>query len=320
VASQVVSTGEWRYHHYDGQGNCILLTDTGGNIREQYDYDAFGMPYVYSAGGATLAAAAQWGNRFLFTGREWLSDLRIYDYRARQYQPELGRFLQPDPQEFAAGDYNLYRYCHNDPVNRSDPTGLVSLTSLGGGDWDWFNGRVALDQLAQQAQTLARSDSRDVPGGAGGKKTEEFPSGFHAAMSLKNAAGDAATKSNESPEAWGPYGEDPKTGKWGTGTIHQGNGVDPKFKDSHTEGVEERVQKSTTGRGDLPPKYVYKGFVLAHKYYNEKFVNRDIARATEKQKSILVVLPPKPYSPHTKEYIWRYHEYGSDTILSNANQ
>jgi RHS repeat-associated protein len=124
MASQVVSTGEWRYHHYDGQGNCILLTDISGAIREQYDYDAFGMPYVYSVGGVTLGAAAQWGNRFLFTGREWLSDLRIYDYRARQYQPELGRFLQPDPKEFSAGDYNLYRYCHNDPVNKSDPTGL----------------------------------------------------------------------------------------------------------------------------------------------------------------------------------------------------
>jgi hypothetical protein len=33
-------------------------------------------------------------------------------------------FLQPDPKEFAAGDYNLYRYCHNDPVNHSDPMGL----------------------------------------------------------------------------------------------------------------------------------------------------------------------------------------------------
>jgi uncharacterized protein RhaS with RHS repeats len=37
------------------------------------------------------------------------------------YQPELGRFLQPDPKQFAAGEYNLYRYCHNDPVNKSDP-------------------------------------------------------------------------------------------------------------------------------------------------------------------------------------------------------
>lgn len=40
------------------------------------------------------------------------------------YQPELGRFVQPDPKHFAAGDYNLYRYCHNDPVNKNDPFGL----------------------------------------------------------------------------------------------------------------------------------------------------------------------------------------------------
>jgi uncharacterized protein RhaS with RHS repeats len=44
------------------------------------------------------------------------------------YQPELGRFLQPDPTQFAAGDFNLYRYCHNDPINKSDPTGLASST------------------------------------------------------------------------------------------------------------------------------------------------------------------------------------------------
>src|SRR5256885_8049196 len=66
-----------------------------------------------------------YGNRFLFTGREWLADLRLYDFRNRLYQPELGRFMQPDPKEFAAGDYNLYGYCQNDPVNKTDPFGLV---------------------------------------------------------------------------------------------------------------------------------------------------------------------------------------------------
>ena len=119
--------GVWSHHQYDARGHCILLTDTSGLIREQYDYDAFGMPYVYNAAGVKVGGAAQWGNRFLFTGREWLKDLKVYDYRNRMYQPELGRFLQPDPQEFAAGDYNLYRYCHNDPVNRSDPMGLVDM-------------------------------------------------------------------------------------------------------------------------------------------------------------------------------------------------
>ena len=115
--------GAWNYHHYDARGHCILLTGPSGNVIEQYEYDAFGQPYFYNAGGGVLNGSS-YGNRFLFTGREWLSDLKLYDYRARMYQPELGRFLQPDPKQFAAGDYNLYRYCHNDPVNKSDPFGL----------------------------------------------------------------------------------------------------------------------------------------------------------------------------------------------------
>jgi RHS repeat-associated protein len=119
VASQV--NGVWYHHHYDAQGNCIMQTTGGGGLQVQYDYDAFGFPYFYNADGGKGAAQT----RFLFTGREWLADHRLYDFRARMYQPELGRFLQPDPKQFAAGDYNLYRYCHSDPVNKTDPTGLV---------------------------------------------------------------------------------------------------------------------------------------------------------------------------------------------------
>jgi RHS repeat-associated protein len=131
-------TGEQAFHHYDARGHCTLLTDSVGGILEQYEYDAFGQPYFYDTG-ANSTTYSPFGNRFLFTGREWLSDLKLYDYRSRMYQPELGRFLQPDPKEFAAGDYNLYRYCHNDPVNKSDPLGLDTYQQnrdfefLGGG-------------------------------------------------------------------------------------------------------------------------------------------------------------------------------------------
>jgi RHS repeat-associated protein len=128
-------TGEQAFHQYDARGHCTLLTDSGGNVLEQYEFDAFGWPHFYNASGNEIGAYdpvqnlwegySQFGNRFLFTGREWISDLKVYDYRNRMYQPELGRFLQPDPKEFAAGDYNLYRYCHNDPINKSDPFGLV---------------------------------------------------------------------------------------------------------------------------------------------------------------------------------------------------
>jgi RHS repeat-associated protein len=118
-----VVTSQYGFHHYELRGHCAFVTDISGNIMEQYEYDAWGKPYYYDASGNWLGYSP-FGNRFLFTGREWLSDLGVYDYRNRLYHPELGRFLQPDPQEFGAGDYNLYRYCHNDPINKSDPTGL----------------------------------------------------------------------------------------------------------------------------------------------------------------------------------------------------
>jgi RHS repeat-associated protein len=125
-ANQIVASYTWgepSYHHYDANGNCMTVTNAAGNITEQYYYDAFGKPYMFDAMGNWLSASPS-GNRFLFTGREYISELKLYDFRNRLYNPQMGRFLQPDPKEFAAGDYNLYRYCHNDPVNKSDPTGL----------------------------------------------------------------------------------------------------------------------------------------------------------------------------------------------------
>ncbi|MBF2022221.1 MAG: RHS repeat-associated core domain-containing protein, partial [Hydrococcus sp. C42_A2020_068] len=88
--------------------------------------------------GVGLASTA-FGNRFLFTGREWLEKARIYDYRNRAYSVELGRFLQTDPIGFDAGDVNLYRYVANDPINALDPLGLAYFASRGlsalGGIW-----------------------------------------------------------------------------------------------------------------------------------------------------------------------------------------
>jgi RHS repeat-associated protein len=124
VADYAATNGQWIFHHSEGRGHNMLLTAANGTLAEQNEYDAFGRPYFFSSTAQPLNSST-FGNRFLFTGREYLSELKLYDYRARMYQPEIGRFMQPDPQHFAAGDYNLYRYCHNDPVNRSDPTGMA---------------------------------------------------------------------------------------------------------------------------------------------------------------------------------------------------
>jgi hypothetical protein len=40
------------------------------------------------------------------------------------YDSRIGRFLQEDPEQFRAGDTNLYRYVGNHPTNATDPSGL----------------------------------------------------------------------------------------------------------------------------------------------------------------------------------------------------
>jgi hypothetical protein len=44
------------------------------------------------------------------------------------YTPTLGRFMQPDPLGYGGDGPNLYAYVLNDPVNFSDPLGLLSYT------------------------------------------------------------------------------------------------------------------------------------------------------------------------------------------------
>ena len=97
---------------------------------QRHRYDAFGKPTIYKyLNGEFVGIVAETAinNRFLFTGREYQSRFGFYEYRARAYQPTLGRFMSEDPKGFDAGDYNMFRYCHNDPLDLTDPMGLSSM-------------------------------------------------------------------------------------------------------------------------------------------------------------------------------------------------
>jgi RHS repeat-associated protein len=106
------------YYHADRLGSVSHLTDEQGQVAAVYEYDPFGRPRTWSASVA---------NSFTFTGREFDAGTGLYYYRARYYDPSLGRFLSPDPIPPRLSDpleLNPYLYVGNNPLRFADPLGL----------------------------------------------------------------------------------------------------------------------------------------------------------------------------------------------------
>jgi RHS repeat-associated protein len=145
------------YYHEDGLGNVVKLTDSTGTVQEGYSYDVFGAVTIRDGSGTVLTASAS-GNRFLYTGREYIAELGLYDYRNRVYSPNLGRFLQTDPIRFEAGDVNIYRYVGNGAPNATDASGLDAMGSLLGANPSGF-----VDDLTRTI--LGDPSNRNCPDG-----------------------------------------------------------------------------------------------------------------------------------------------------------
>lgn len=110
-------------YHGDAIGSITAVTDDNGDVVERYTYDVYGEVSITNGGGAPLATSGI-GNEYFFTARRLDPTTGFYNYRARDYDPETGRFLQPDPWKYVDGP-NMYSHVGNDPINYIDPSGRV---------------------------------------------------------------------------------------------------------------------------------------------------------------------------------------------------
>lgn len=115
------------YYVTDHQGSTLALTDLRGNVVEGIGYDSFG-----NSTGSALT-------RYTYTSREFDTDTGLYYYRARWYDPQVGRFIGEDPIGFRGGDINLYGYVWQNPLNHRDPLGL---DGWGNDTADWLDGQI----------------------------------------------------------------------------------------------------------------------------------------------------------------------------------
>jgi len=104
------------YFHADQVGSTRALSDASGNLVATYAYDPYGR-LTASTGTVT--------NPFQFAGGYTDSESGFQYLQARYYDPNTGQFLTRDPA--TATSRSPYGYVHGDPLNASDPTGLLDL-------------------------------------------------------------------------------------------------------------------------------------------------------------------------------------------------
>ena len=137
------------YFHYDSTGDVIGFTRTASGADAEYFYvknlqgdilkviTATGTEaatYTYDAWGKLLTSSGDLAdiNPLRYRGYFYDTETGLYYLQSRYYDPEVGRWINIDNVEYLGTEdelisYNLFTYCLNNPVNRTDENGNLSL-------------------------------------------------------------------------------------------------------------------------------------------------------------------------------------------------
>jgi len=127
LVAQVDSNGNKQSVHNDHLGSVSLLADSDGNTLENNYFSPYGEQLT------------DVDARYSFTGKEKDEQTGEYDFNARMYKGEWGRFLKPDPlfynlnlpekqrtvYYYIPQRLNPYTYVENNPYKYIDPTGQI---------------------------------------------------------------------------------------------------------------------------------------------------------------------------------------------------
>jgi len=115
-----------RYQYTNHLGSATMETDQFGTVISYEEYHPYGTSsYRSSKSDVDLSL-----KRYRFSGKERDDETGLYHFGARYYAPWLARWTSTDPAGFAGGP-NLFRYCGNNPVVYTDPSGLDRVYQLG---------------------------------------------------------------------------------------------------------------------------------------------------------------------------------------------
>jgi RHS repeat-associated protein len=114
------TTYTYEYHLKDHLGNIRVAfaagTTTPTQINEFY-------PFGMTSGSSSVGT----NNKYLYNGKELQDDIDLdwYDYGARFYDPQVGRWTTLDPLAEVNRKWGPYSYCKNNPIRFIDPDGML---------------------------------------------------------------------------------------------------------------------------------------------------------------------------------------------------
>lgn len=126
------SETELYYYLVNAQGDVSAILNSGGKIAASYDYDAWGNCTVYDSSDAAIGDL----NPLRYRGYYYDAETGFYYLQSRYYDPAICRFINADT--FATTDANgflsanMFAYCENNPVMRTDESGKLFAEIVGG--------------------------------------------------------------------------------------------------------------------------------------------------------------------------------------------
>ena len=92
------------------------MTNAAGFVSQHMEYLPFGETLVDEHLNSN-------NSPFKFNGKEFDEETGNYYYSARYYDPKLSIFISVDP--LAEQTMDPYGYCYQNPINFTDPTGML---------------------------------------------------------------------------------------------------------------------------------------------------------------------------------------------------